>query len=523
MNADASARPIAGQAARSPRSGGGAGLAALASGTADPARAIARVAAARPCGRPGADDDAGPGRHRLCRKRPGVPAIYGLYATVVPLLAYALFGPSRILVLGPGFFVGRADPGRGAAAGGGRCRATRWPWPAMLAVVSGLTCIWPACCGLGFITELLSKPIRYGYMNGIALTVLISQLPKLFGVPVESDGPLRNIWRVGTRSAGRPDQLDRLRHRRQRAGDHHGAQALPAHSGHAAGRRRRHDRGWRVRLERHGRRASAGGRARRACHRSRSRGSASPSSAPSSLAACRLRWCPSPTPASCRAPMRPRPGPSVDPNQEMVGLGAANLAAGLFQGFPVSSSSSRTPVAEASGARTQLTGVVGAVAVAVLLLFAPHLLQEPPQCRARRDRDLVGDRLFEISDLVRIFRMQRWEFWLSIVCLVGGRHAGRDSRHRARDRGRGHRVPLGRLAAILHGAGPGGGDPRLPRHHAPSGGAAHSRPGAVPLGCAAVLRQRRAVPHAPYGGDRQPRRHRCGACSSPPSRSPAST
>jgi MFS superfamily sulfate permease-like transporter len=75
-----------------------------------------------------------------------------------------------------------------------------------------------------------------------------------------------------------------------------------------------------------------------------------------------------------------RLGDPVDPNQEMIGLGAVNLAAGFFQGFPISSSSSRTPVAEAAGTRTQLTGVVGAVAVALLLLVAPRLL--PPR-RAR--------------------------------------------------------------------------------------------------------------------------------------------
>ena len=60
----------------------------------------------------------------------------------------------------------------------------------------------------------------------------------------------------------------------------------------------------------------------------------------------------------------------VDPNQEMVGLGIANLVAGFVQGFPISSSASRTPVAEAAGARTQLTGVVGALAIAVLLVAA---------------------------------------------------------------------------------------------------------------------------------------------------------
>src|SRR5262249_45952858 len=65
----------------------------------------------------------------------------------------------------------------------------------------------------------------------------------------------------------------------------------------------------------------------------------------------------------------------VDPNQEMIGLGLANVAAGFFRGFPISSSSSRTPVAEASGSKTQLTGLIGALAIAVLLLFAPNLLR----------------------------------------------------------------------------------------------------------------------------------------------------
>jgi MFS superfamily sulfate permease-like transporter len=109
----------------------------------------------------------------------------------------------------------------------------------------------------------------------------------------------------------------------------------------------------------------------------------------------------------------------VDPNQEMVGLGAANLAAGLFQGFPVSSSASRTPVAEASGARTQLTGVVGAAAVAVLLVFAPKLMRNLPNSALAGIVIAAALSLFEFSDLRRIFRIQRWEFWLSIVCLVG--------------------------------------------------------------------------------------------------------
>ncbi|HET7925628.1 MAG TPA: SulP family inorganic anion transporter, partial [Rhodanobacteraceae bacterium] len=109
----------------------------------------------------------------------------------------------------------------------------------------------------------------------------------------------------------------------------------------------------------------------------------------------------------------------VDPNQEMIGLGAANLAGGLFQGFPVSSSSSRTPVAEAAGAKTQLTGVVGAFAVALLLVLAPNLLQYLPSSALAAVVIAAAIGLFELADLARIFRINNWEFWLSIVCFVG--------------------------------------------------------------------------------------------------------
>src|SRR6188508_277961 len=125
----------------------------------------------------------------------GIPGINGLYATIVPLLAYALFGPSRILVLGPDSSLAAVilavvlplsagDPMRAVALA------------SMMAVVSGLVCILIGLMRLGFVTELLSKPIRYGYMNGIALTVLISQLPKLFGFSIDGSGPLRDLQRV---------------------------------------------------------------------------------------------------------------------------------------------------------------------------------------------------------------------------------------------------------------------------------------------------------------------------------------
>src|SRR5215469_14921253 len=125
----------------------------------------------------------------------GVPGINGLYATIVPLLAYALFGPSRILVLGPDSSLApliltvvqplsAGEPQRAVALAGA------------LAIVSGIVCVGAGLARLGFITELLSKPIRYGYMNGIALTVLLSQIPKLLGFSVKTGGPLRQAWAI---------------------------------------------------------------------------------------------------------------------------------------------------------------------------------------------------------------------------------------------------------------------------------------------------------------------------------------
>jgi MFS superfamily sulfate permease-like transporter len=109
----------------------------------------------------------------------------------------------------------------------------------------------------------------------------------------------------------------------------------------------------------------------------------------------------------------------VDPNQEMIGLGVANLAAGVFQGFPISSSASRTPVAEASGGQTQLTGVVGAVAITLLLLFAPALLADLPHAALAAVVIASALGYFDFSDLRRLYRIQRWEFWLCVVAFLG--------------------------------------------------------------------------------------------------------
>src|ERR1700751_1856479 len=288
----------------------------------------------------------------------------------------------------------------------------------MLAIVSGVVCIAAGRGGLGLVTELLSKPIRYGYMNGIALTVLLSQVPKLFGFSVTAKGPLRQAWGIA-------DKV--LKGNTTIAARAIGASALvlilllkgkPRVPGiliavvAATVAVATLDLGTRAGVSVLGPLPRGlpsltfpfvhvedwvsiltGGIAVALV-------SFADTSVLSRTYAARLRT-------------------QVNPNQEMVGLGVANLAAAFFQGFPISSSSSRTPVAEAAGAKTQLTGVVGALAIALLLVLAPNLLQHLPHTALAAVVIASAIGLIEVSDLRRIYRIQRWEFWLSIACFAG--------------------------------------------------------------------------------------------------------
>jgi high affinity sulfate transporter 1 len=347
----------------------------------------------------------------------GLPGIYGLYATIVPLLAYALFGPSRILVLGPdsalaGIILGVVTP----LSGGDPLRAVTLA--GMMAIVSGMVCILAGIARLGFVTELLSKPIRYGYMNGIALTVLISQLPKLLGFSIKSEGPLRDLWAIaGAILDGRINWVAfgiglatlivilLLKNSKRLPGilvavvgativvgvldlgTLYGVKVLgPLPQGLP---------GFVVPWIGYG------------------------DIVPVLIGGCAMAMVSFADTSVLSRAYAARLGARVDPNQEMVGLGVANLATGFFQGFPISSSSSRTPVAEAAGARTQLTSVVGALAIALLLLAAPNLLEDLPSAALAAVVVAAAIGLVELADLKRIYRIQRWEFWLVVVCFVG--------------------------------------------------------------------------------------------------------
>ena len=347
----------------------------------------------------------------------GVPPTSGLYATIVGLLAYALFGPSRMLVLGPDSSLvalifgivlplSAGDSQRAMALAG------------MLAIVSGSLCVLAGTARLGFITELLSKPIRYGYMNGIALTVLLSQLPALFGFTVKGDGLLRESHSfVAGVLAGRTNGVSLAL-----GGGTLLLIGLLSHSKRIPG----------VLLS-----VVSSTVIVSALNLATGFGVRVLGPLPRGLPAVAVPWTgpddilPVLLGGSAIALVSfadtsvlsrtyaARLGDRIDPNQEMVGLGAANLVAGLFQGLPISASASRTPVAEAAGAKTQLAGVVGAVTVAVLLLAAPNLLQNLPISALAAVVIASAIALIEVADLRRIYRMQRWEFWLSMLCLAG--------------------------------------------------------------------------------------------------------
>jgi high affinity sulfate transporter 1 len=348
----------------------------------------------------------------------GLPAIYGLYATIIPLVVYAVVGPSRILVLGPDSSLA---PLIAAAilplAAGSDEEAVALA--GILAIFSGLLCVLAGLARFGFIADLLSKPVRYGYMNGIALTVLLSQLPKLFGFSIDAegvipearalvrgvaDGKTNNValvigvaclivifafkrWRpripgvlvavVGATVA--VGVLD-LAQRYQLSVVGPLPKGLPSFEIPSVSAD-------------HLQALLAG-----------AVGIALVSFADTSVLSRTFAI---------------RGGYRVDPNQELVALGAANVAAGFFQGFSVSSSSSRTPVAEAAGAKTQVTGVVGALAIALMLLFFPNLVQNLPDSALAAVVISAAIGLIEAAGVRKLYRVRKTEFALSIACFLG--------------------------------------------------------------------------------------------------------
>lgn len=346
----------------------------------------------------------------------GLPPVTGLYTTIACLVAYAIFGPSRVLVLGPDSSVSPlilasitplvvvGDPGSAIVLAG------------MLAVLVGLIEIGLGVAKLGFVADLLSSEVRVGYMNGLAVTIIVGQLPKLFGFSTDADGfvdELKAFWN-GLDQTNRTTLITGLAVLLVLLVLPRITTRIPA-----------------VLV------AIVGVTVVSALLGLADEGVKTVGTLPQGFPTPSLPW----TSASdalalmvgavgitmvsltdtiaTASSFAARRGDEVDANAEMIGVGASNIAAGFFQGFAVSVSSSRTAVADQSGARTQLTGLVGAGLVALLLLVFNGLLADLPQTALAAVVIVAALSLADLPALARFARLRRSSLVLSLVASAG--------------------------------------------------------------------------------------------------------
>ena len=348
----------------------------------------------------------------------GLPAITGLYTTVLCLIGYAAFGPSRILVLGPDSSLGpmiAATLLPIIGSGGDPDRAIALA--SMLALLVAAIEIGAGLAKLGFIADLLSKPTQIGYMNGLALTILVGQLPKLFGFSIEANGLIDEARKFVSGLA---------------SGD---AVAAAAAVGVVSLALILILQRWLPRIPGVLVAVVAAIAATSALHLS-GHGVSLVGTLPEGLPS--PTW-PSPVSdlpllvagalgialvsltdtISTASAFAARTGQEIDGNKEMIGIGAANVGAGLFQGFPVSTSGSRTAVAEQAGAKTQLTGLVGAAAIVLMLVLVPGLLRNLPQATLAAVVIAASLSLADIAGTRRLWHQRRVEFLLSMAAFLG--------------------------------------------------------------------------------------------------------
>jgi high affinity sulfate transporter 1 len=349
----------------------------------------------------------------------GLPPITGLYTSILCLLGYAVFGPSRILVLGPDSSLGpmiAATILPLAGAGGDPKRAVALA--SILAIMVAAIMILGAVAKLGFIADLISKPTMIGYMNGLAVTILVGQLPKLFGFKVSGDGLIAEF-------TGFVEGLAK--------GEAIGAAAAVGVAGIIVILVLQH---WLPKipavlvmvvlsiaatsvfgLAGHG--VSLVGVLPKGfppltiprVHVS--------DLAPLFAGALGIAVVSLADTISTASAFAARTGQEINGNREMIGIGVANLGAGLFQGFPVSTSGSRTAVAERSGAKTQFTGVTGAALIILMIVLLPGLFRNLPQPALAAVVITASLSLADIQGTVRLWRQRKEEFALSIAAFLG--------------------------------------------------------------------------------------------------------
>jgi high affinity sulfate transporter 1 len=349
----------------------------------------------------------------------GLPPITGLYTSILCLLGYAVFGPSRILVLGPDSSLGpmiAATILPLIAANGDEKRAIALA--SMLAIMVAGIMILAAVAKLGFIADLISKPTMIGYLNGLALTILVGQLPKLFGFKVSGDGLIAEF-------TGFVEGLAK--------GEAVGAAAAVGIAGIVVILVLQH---WLPKvpavlimvvlaiaatsvfdLASHG--VSLVGVLPKGFPPFTIPHVELSDLGPLFAGALGIALVSLADTISTATAFAARTGQEIQGNREMIGIGAANLGAGLFQGFPVSTSGSRTAVAERAGAKTQLTGVIGAALIILMIVLVPGLFRNLPQPALAAVVITASLSLADIPGTVRLWRQRKAEFVLSITAFLG--------------------------------------------------------------------------------------------------------
>ncbi len=345
----------------------------------------------------------------------GLPPITGLYTTVVCLVAYAAFGPSPYLVLGPDSSLGPMIAAAILPPAAGDMNQAIAP-AGMLALMVGLINVGAGVAKLGFVADLISKPVRVGYLAGLAITIFIGQLPKLFGFSVDAGSLIgaataflsnldqTNYWALGIGILC----LVIILGLRWIAPKVPGILIAVVAAITISAAFNLADKG-----------VSVIGVL--------PQGFPLPSFPIVSFsdwplllaAALGMSLVAVGDTISTSAGFAARRGYDVDSNQELVGIGSANLPAGVFSGFPVSTSGSRTAVAEQSGAQTQLTGIVSAGLVAVMLIFLPGLVKHMPQPVLAAVVITASISLFDPAGLRRLWAMQKSELALAVACILG--------------------------------------------------------------------------------------------------------
>ena len=345
----------------------------------------------------------------------GVPAAIGIYAAIFPLAPYALLGSSRQLILGPDAATClMVAASLGALAQGDPARYLAL-LPA-LTLITGVLYVLAAWGRLGFFASFLSQPILTGYLNGVAIVIIVGQLPKLLGYPSDAGEVLPRLWELA-----------------QRLGQSHpAAAALGLVLLACLLALRRLAPAWPAPLL-----VVAGGIAAVAALDLGGRGVALIGAVPAGLPELGWSWFDAPTYRSLvgdaagillisftsgvltAKSFARRNHYEIDANRELLALGVANLAVGLGQGFPVTGADSRTAVNDAVGGRTQLVGIVAAGAMLLVLLFltAPLALVPTPALAAVILVSAVG--LFDTAGLRRLWRMSRREGLLSLATTAG--------------------------------------------------------------------------------------------------------